>query len=75
MVAHAAPMGVPRCITCGYAGEMYHVTKISTGGWILFVVLLLGVCTLPICWIPLLAMKDRGKQCPQCHTLVGGGMV
>lgn len=64
------PIGVPRCMTCGYAGQMNHIEKISGGGWVMFVVLLL-FC-FPVCWIPLIAMKDRGLSCPQCGGLVGG---
>jgi uncharacterized membrane protein len=43
------------------------IEKISSGGWIAFV-LLLFVC-LPLCWIPLIWIKDRRSQCPNCRVL------
>ena len=60
----------PRCQSCGYVGAPMHASKISTGGWIMFVVLL--IFCFPLCFIPLLTMKDRAPKCARCHILMGG---
>jgi hypothetical protein len=62
-----APMAAFQCRACGYAGNAMIIEKISSGGWIAFV-LLLFVC-LPLCWIPLIWIKDRRSQCPNCRVL------
>jgi len=51
------------CPYCRYQGQAIAAEKISTGGWIVFAVLLL-VC-FPLFWIGLL-MKETVAQCPQC---------
>jgi lipopolysaccharide-induced tumor necrosis factor-alpha factor len=45
--------------------------KLSTGGWVLFVVLLL-VC-FPICWLPFVidGCKEEVRKCPACFTRLG----
>lgn len=48
---------------------MNYVSRVTTGGWVLFVVLLLGC--FPLCWIPFIAMREKGSRCPQCSSLVG----
>ncbi|MBK9031926.1 MAG: hypothetical protein IPL61_11470 [Myxococcales bacterium] len=55
-----------RCMRCGYAGQAMMVQKISSGGWVLFAVLLLFF--FPLCWIGLL-MKDTRCQCPMCRVM------
>jgi uncharacterized membrane protein len=66
----ASPMGMAtfRCPSCGYAGHAMITERVSTGGWIVFAVLLL-VC-FPIFWIPLITMKERKAQCPNCRLMV-----
>lgn len=68
---HHYPDGLPTCRSCGFHGHMRITNKISTGGWILFVVLIF-LCIF-LCWIPLVAMKDYAQFCPQCGQLQGGG--
>ncbi len=63
-----APLAVWTCRHCGAQESKIYKTKISTGGWILFAVLLF-VC-LPACWIPLIAMKDHLAMCGRCNTFV-----
>lgn len=62
-----APM-VPRCATCGFQGHMIPYAKVSTGGWVIFALLLL-FC-FPLCFLGLL-IRDKGLQCPHCQQLVG----
>jgi hypothetical protein len=47
---------------------MSYMTKISTGGWVLFVGLL--ILCFPLCWIGLL-IKSSWKECPHCATPQG----
>jgi len=63
------PMMPPfQCRACGYAGQAMTLSKVSTGGWVVFAILLF-VC-FPLFWIPLITMKDRRAQCPQCRIEV-----
>lgn len=57
-----------KCYHCGYKGvpEIHH--KISTGGWVTFVVLLLVF--FPLCWIGLLIKKDI-YVCAGCGIEMG----
>jgi hypothetical protein len=59
---------VPQCRACGYAGPAMIVEKISTAGWVVFVVLLL--CCLPLFWIGFL-IKERRAQCANCGVISG----
>lgn len=65
----SAPAGVFTCPFCRYQGPPLARSKVSTGGWIMFVVLLL-FC-FPLFWIGLL-MKDHYRVCSGCGTTVGG---
>ena len=65
MMAAAPPF---QCKACGHVGQAMIASKISTGGWILFAILLLACVTTPFCWIPLVAMKDRHPECPRCRA-------
>lgn len=65
----APPVGVWTCPFCRATTAPRHVSKVSTGGWVVFVLLL--IFCLPICWIGLL-MKDSGLQCSSCFTRIGG---
>jgi hypothetical protein len=63
---YAAPIAGWACPFCRYAGPAQFAQKISTGGWIVFAVMLL-VC-FPLFWIGLL-MKDNVPRCPNCGAL------
>jgi hypothetical protein len=69
IVAPAAAVGVWTCPFCRYQGAPLARSKISTAGWILFVVSLF-VC-FPLFFIGLL-LKDRYRVCASCGTTVGG---
>ena len=56
--------GQYKCPYCGTNQPPYTTTQISTGGWIVFAVMLL-VC-FPLFWIGLL-MKDSHQTCSQCR--------
>jgi GYF domain 2/LITAF-like zinc ribbon domain len=64
----AAPLvGVWTCRYCGAHGSGVHIKSVSTGGWIVFVVLL--VLCFVLCWVPLVTMKDQKTKCVRCGTL------
>ena len=65
------PMAPFHCRSCGYAGNAMVVEQISTGGWVVFVLMFLSFFLFLFCWIPLITMKDRRSQCPNCRVLVG----
>ncbi len=61
-----------KCPYCGHEGMPYvERKKLSTGGWVLFAVLLL-VC-FPICWLPFVidACKEEERKCPGCSMKLG----
>lgn len=64
-----AGIGGWKCPMCSYQGMPQSREKISTAGWILFVVLIF-LCIF-LCWIPLITMKSRANACPQCGTING----
>jgi hypothetical protein len=58
-----------RCPYCD-SDEMPRVSEeISTGGWVVFVVLCF-VC-IPLCWIPLISMKEQKRYCFDCGMKLG----
>jgi|HubBroStandDraft_1064217.scaffolds.fasta_scaffold260963_1 hypothetical protein len=63
----AAPMAPFCCRSCGYSGHAMVTQKVSAGGWVVFVLLLL-FC-FPLFWIGLL-MKENRSQCPSCRVMV-----
>lgn len=63
------PHRFPMCNSCGHQGIMQYASKVSTGGWIVFVILLIGC--FPLCFIPLLVAKSRAQQCPRCLNIHG----
>jgi lipopolysaccharide-induced tumor necrosis factor-alpha factor len=67
---HPQPMFSPgyRCPHCGTTAPPQIVKKISDGGWIVFVVMLL-FC-FPLFWIGLL-MKEESRVCSMCLTKLG----
>lgn len=56
------------CPYCRYTGPARSVHKVSTGGWVCFVVLLFVF--FPLCWIGLL-MKTHGYSCGRCGIALG----
>lgn len=66
---HMQQPGVFTCPFCRYAGAPLSRSKISTGGWVMFVVMLL-FC-FPLFWIGFL-MKDYYRVCAGCGTTLGG---
>jgi len=66
---HVIPVA-PMVYGCPFCKSPYPpmvVEKISVGGWIVFILLLL-VC-LPLCWIGLL-MKEQNRVCVTCHAVL-----
>ena len=57
--------GQYKCPYCGTNQPPYTSSQISTGGWIVFAVMLL-VC-FPLFWIGLL-MKENVSICPVCRA-------
>jgi hypothetical protein len=60
------PPGPFQCRACSYAGHAMVTTKVSTGGWILMVVVL--CLFFPLFWVPLVSLKDCVTQCPNCRA-------
>lgn len=54
------------CPFCQQQVQPLVVQKVSTAGWVVFVVLLL-FC-IPLCWLPfvLSSFKDQASRCPSC---------
>jgi len=65
------PMTGFTCPFCHRQGPPIITQKISGGGWILFVILLL-FC-LPLCWLPFVmdGCKDSERRCAGCGTRLG----
>jgi lipopolysaccharide-induced tumor necrosis factor-alpha factor len=57
--------GQYRCPYCGTNSPPFIISKISSGGWVVFALMLL-FC-FPLFWIGLL-MKDHHQICAQCHV-------
>lgn len=69
-MAYAQPPGPMAwtCPFCRYQGQPARSLKTTTGGWIVFCVLL--IFCFPLCWIGL-TMKQQTTRCASCHTPVG----
>jgi DNA-directed RNA polymerase subunit RPC12/RpoP len=59
-----------RCPYCGSDAPPSRRSQVSTVGWVLFIILLLGLCTAPFCWIGLLIREDY-RVCGDCGTRLG----
>lgn len=57
-----------RCPFCKTSSPPYVRSKISTAGWVLFVVLLLGC--FPVCWVGLL-ITENYRVCDECGITLG----
>jgi RNA polymerase subunit RPABC4/transcription elongation factor Spt4 len=67
---YAAPLSSAgyRCPRCGATYLPIVEKKISSEGWVIFIILLF-MC-IPLCWIGLL-MKQESRVCPVCHANLG----
>jgi hypothetical protein len=56
------------CPFCHFQGPPIIEKKVSSNGWIIFVLLLL-FC-LPLCWLPFVidGCKEETRTCSSCHT-------
>jgi len=56
------------CPFCHYQGPPIIEKKVSSNGWVIFVLLLL-FC-LPLCWLPFVidGCKEETRTCASCHT-------
>lgn len=57
-----------KCPYCEHEGMPYIEKKISSTGWVLFVILFL-LC-LPLCWIPFVTdgTKEEIRRCVRCGS-------
>jgi RNA polymerase subunit RPABC4/transcription elongation factor Spt4 len=67
---YAAPQATAgyKCPRCGSGYLPIVEKKISSDGWVIFI-LLLFFCV-PLCWIGLL-IKQESRVCPVCHAQLG----
>lgn len=56
------------CPFCHFQGPPIIEKKVSSNGWVIFVLLLL-FC-LPLCWLPFVidGCKEETRTCPSCHS-------
>ncbi len=66
----AQPTAQFHCPFCSSSTIPLVRSKVSTAGWITFVLLLLLFCW-PFCWIGLL-MREEYRQCSTCGMKIGG---
>lgn len=59
-----------RCPFCRYRGAPVVSSKITTGGWIAFWVLLLSLVGALFCWVGLL-MREEVRSCAACRVRLG----
>jgi lipopolysaccharide-induced tumor necrosis factor-alpha factor len=66
------PTGAPliKCPKCNYQGPAIVTKKLSSGGWVLFCVLL--IFCIPICWLPFVlnGCKVEAFKCGSCGTKI-----
>lgn len=60
-----------RCPVCSSEAGLFIDKRMSAGGWVLFVVLLL-FC-FPLCWLPFVidACKEETRKCMSCGSRIG----
>lgn len=60
-----------KCPFCEHEGPPTTQKKMSSTGWVLFIVLLL-LC-FPLCWLPFVmsGMKEEVRLCGSCGTKLG----
>lgn len=59
-----------RCPFCNSPHAAMRKTKVSTAGWIVFLVFLLTVACFPLCVVGLF-LRDEYRVCPSCNMNVG----
>jgi len=59
------------CPYCGNEGGPVVNKQMSTGGWVLFVVLI--IFCLPLCWLPFIldGCKEDVRTCASCNAKIG----
>ncbi len=59
------------CPVCSHQGPPIVTQQVSTGGWIVFAVLL--VTCFPLCWIPFVVdgLKEEVRRCGACGCKMG----
>jgi lipopolysaccharide-induced tumor necrosis factor-alpha factor len=64
------PFGL-RCPFCGHEGVPFTKKQLSTGGWVLFAVLVL-FC-IPLCWLPFVidGCQEIVRHCARCGSRLG----
>jgi hypothetical protein len=65
--APVAPAPILNCPYCGNRAPAITNTKISTGGWVTFVVLL--IVFFPLCWIGFL-IREEYRVCSRCGSRI-----
>lgn len=63
--------GVFTCPYCRATVPPIVSSKVTTTAVVLCVILALGICTLPFCWIPLVFMKEDVRNCGSCGIKLG----
>lgn len=60
-----------KCPYCGNEGIPRVTTVVSTMGWVVFVILLLGC--FPLCWLPFVikGLKEEQRRCSACGIKLG----
>ena len=59
------------CPYCHYTGHSRRMTRAATAGWVCFVILIITVVFIPICWVPLLMFRDLYLVCGRCGLELG----
>jgi hypothetical protein len=55
-----------KCPHCGSTAAPYTKVVIPQAAWDIFVYLCALVITLPVCWLPLIALRERRMFCREC---------
>lgn len=63
--------GVYRCPFCGSSIFPVIENRISSAGWVIFVLLIVCVVTIELCWIGLL-IRENVVKCPLCNGNLRG---
>ncbi|MDQ2888398.1 MAG: LITAF-like zinc ribbon domain-containing protein [Chloroflexota bacterium] len=72
MHMHLFPqVGAYSCPFCGTSVEPIIENKVSTAGWVIFFILILGIITFELCWLGLL-LRENVVECPVCNGNLKG---
>jgi hypothetical protein len=61
------PVGCVRCPFCAWTGVPIKNKKTTTGGWVLFAILL--IFFFPLCWIGIL-IRETKHRCGSCLGII-----